>query len=438
MSLHNRVVWHEGLFIRPQHFQQQELYWSHQLHQRISALESFGYGLLQLQLSQEHLRIGQLAIIHGTVLFADGSFCSFPDQDRTPAPLRLAAETRPNQLIYLSLELEDPATSETSAHRYQQHIQPLSDRQATNQAPVEVTLQRLQPSLQLEDQDGRGQTRLPFARFLGHSSEGELLLDPDFMPCGLIVRAIPPLQRALTEIDGLLRARSQTLSQRLATPRQQEITEWHDFLLLQILQRYQVQLQHLQQLRQLHPERLFAALLPLHAELSTLMTESRQPIAIPPYQHQDPGLSFLPLLAAIRSALGVLVTPRALALPLQQTTSSVRLASLHEATAMGPISLILAVKAQLPSGQLQEIFPQQSKIASPEQIRERVALQLPGILLRHLPAAPRHLPYHAGFSYFELDPRHPDWASLIQSSQLALHVAGEFPGLELQLWAIRD
>ena len=106
--------------------------------------------------------------------------------------------------------------------------------------------------------------------------------------------------------------------------------------------------------------------------------------------------------------------------------------------ALGPIALVLAVKAQLPVEQLQQQFPLQSKIADPEQIRERIALQLPGVALRHLPVAPRHLPYHAGFSYFELDQQHPDWTPLIRSAQLALHVAGEFPGLELQLWAIRD
>jgi len=58
--------------------------------------------------------------------------------------------------------------------------------------------------------------------------------------------------------------------------------------------------------------------------------------------------------------------------------------------------------------------------------------------LRHLPVAPRHLPYHAGFSYFQLDQQLPEWAQLTRNSQLALHVAGDFPGLELQLWAIRD
>ena len=438
MSSHNRVVWHEGLFIRPQHFQQQERYWNDQLHQRVTALGNFSYGVLQLQLSQEHLSIGQLALVQGCALFADGSFCRFPDEDVLPAPLVLPPDTRANQVIYLALALDGPDTTATTVSRYQQHTHPVADRQAQSATPVEVTLQRLQPELQLEDQANTGQTRIPIARLLGQRNDGSLLLDPDFMPCSLVVHAIPTLQRALFEVSGLLGTRAQTLSQRLATPRQQEITEWHDFLLLQLLQRYQVLLQHLQQLPQLHPEQLFSTLLQLHAELATLMTESRQPSAIGSYQHQDPGSCFIPLLNAIRTSLGTIVTPRALAVPLQAATFGIRVASLHEVATLGPITLVLAVKAQLPVEQLQQQFPVQSKIADPEQIRELIALQLPGVPLRHLPVAPRHLPYHAGFSYFQLDQQRPEWAQLTRNPQLALHVAGEFPGLELQLWAIRD
>lgn len=55
-----------------------------------------------------------------------------------------------------------------------------------------------------------------------------------------------------------------------------------------------------------------------------------------------------------------------------------------------------------------------------------------------LPVAPRHLPFHAGFSYFELDRHDPAWQSLHSASGFGLHIAGDFPELELQLWAIRS
>jgi type VI secretion system protein ImpJ len=58
--------------------------------------------------------------------------------------------------------------------------------------------------------------------------------------------------------------------------------------------------------------------------------------------------------------------------------------------------------------------------------------------MRVLPVAPRHIPYHAGFTYYELDRTGDLWKQLERSGGLAIHVGGEFPGLEMELWAIRS
>jgi len=51
---------------------------------------------------------------------------------------------------------------------------------------------------------------------------------------------------------------------------------------------------------------------------------------------------------------------------------------------------------------------------------------------------PRQLPYHAGFVYFELDQSNKLWPDLRNSGAIAMHVAGQFPGLALEFWAIRS
>ena len=51
--------------------------------------------------------------------------------------------------------------------------------------------------------------------------------------------------------------------------------------------------------------------------------------------------------------------------------------------------------------------------------------------------APRQLPYYAGTSYFELDRSGPYWVALARSGGIAIHVAGDVPGLEIECWAIR-
>ena len=52
--------------------------------------------------------------------------------------------------------------------------------------------------------------------------------------------------------------------------------------------------------------------------------------------------------------------------------------------------------------------------------------------------APRQLPYTSGFLYFECDRNSPMWRMLKTSGGMAIHVAGEFPGLALEFWAIRS
>ena len=91
----------------------------------------------------------------------------------------------------------------------------------------------------------------------------------------------------------------------------------------------------------------------------------------------------------------------------------------------------------MPTEDLRQSLPLQIKIGTVEKIRDLVNLQLPGISLRALPVAPRQIPYHAGLVYFELDRSGDAWKELAASGGFALHLSGEFPGIKLELWAIR-
>ena len=98
---------------------------------------------------------------------------------------------------------------------------------------------------------------------------------------------------------------------------------------------------------------------------------------------------------------------------------------------------VLAVRADMPADDLLRRFPLTVKIGSVEKIKDLVNLALPGITLRPLPVAPRQIPYHAGFAYFELERGSPHWADLETSGGIAIHVGGNLPGLQLEFWAIR-
>ncbi len=54
-----------------------------------------------------------------------------------------------------------------------------------------------------------------------------------------------------------------------------------------------------------------------------------------------------------------------------------------------------------------------------------------------MPAEPRQIPYRANTVYFSINGRHEQWQAVRTSGAVALHVASEIPGLQLELWAIR-
>ncbi|HBL65686.1 MAG TPA: type VI secretion system baseplate subunit TssK, partial [Achromobacter sp.] len=99
---------------------------------------------------------------------------------------------------------------------------------------------------------------------------------------------------------------------------------------------------------------------------------------------------------------------------------------------------VLAVHADMGTDTVRARFPAQVKIGPVERIRDLVHLQLPGVAVRALPVAPRQIPYSAGHVYFELDKSGEFWKQLERTGALALHLAGDFPGLTMEFWALRD
>jgi type VI secretion system protein ImpJ len=142
--------------------------------------------------------------------------------------------------------------------------------------------------------------------------------------------------------------------------------------------------------------------------------------------------------AELRRMLTAVLEQNALQIELVDRTHGVRTAVVNDLELVRTGSFVLAVNAQVPGEQLRQRFPAQTKIGPVDKIRDLVNLQLPGIGLRSLPVAPRQLPFHAGYFYFELDRSGELWKAITVNGHVAMHIAGDFPGLELELWAIRS
>ncbi|MDE1950501.1 MAG: type VI secretion system baseplate subunit TssK, partial [Burkholderiales bacterium] len=62
MTWHNKVMWTEGMFLQPQHFQQQDRFVARQLESRLAAAVPWPWGFFSLQLDEAALLQGKLAL----------------------------------------------------------------------------------------------------------------------------------------------------------------------------------------------------------------------------------------------------------------------------------------------------------------------------------------------------------------------------------------
>ena len=241
----------------------------------------------------------------------------------------------------------------------------------------------------------------------------------------------------MTELQGLLHQRGEALAGRVAATGRGGAAEIADFLMLQAINRYEPAITHLVAGGLVHPEDLYRYCVSAAGELATFTTVSKRPTAFPVYAHDRLRESFEPVIAALRSSLSAVLEQSAIAIPIEPRKFGLSVATVADRTLFSTAVFVLAVRADTPAEELRHAFPKQLKIGPVEKIRDLVNLALPGITLQPIPVAPRQIPYHAGFVYFELNQSNELWGQLKASGGIGLHVGGEFPGLKLEFWAIR-
>jgi type VI secretion system protein ImpJ len=444
MSWFSKVVWSEGQFLLPQHFQQQDRHSEWWVEARTRGVAAHFWGFTQLEIDEAALAVGKLAITAAQGVLPDGTPFEFPGVHAAPAPFDVPADAK-NIVVQLCLPLRRPQTLEVGGGeaaaarlaRYEAVEQEVFDAHTPEGSPGPMELAEPRLKLAIGEQASDAFVKLGVMRITERRPDGSLLVDRSYIPPALVSGTSPVLVSVLREVVGLLRQRGDAIAARLAHPGAGGVAEIADFVFLLTINRHQPVFEHLAQLTQLHPERLFSQLLELAGELATLTRSDRRPEQIPAYNHDALDLSFAPLLREIRKGLSTVLEQNAVQIELQDHKQGRYVGLIADKGLLRQAGFVLAVNAQIPSEALRTRFPGQAKLGPVERIRELVNLQLPGVGLRPLPVAPRQIPFHAGFSYFELDNTGDLWKQLETSGGLGIYVTGDYPGLELALWAIR-
>jgi type VI secretion system protein ImpJ len=435
MSWNNKVIWTEGMFLRPPHFQQQERHFQHWIESRCGGLQSYSWGLTRLAIDQELLTSGKFAVTACQGVFPDGTPFSIPDHHPAPIPLEVPTEDK-NQIVYLSLPVKrltgkdlDWGDHSDELSRFQmEEIEVKDVYSQSGQETATIQSGKLWTRFRLSGQNQDAFVSIPVAKIINR--EGMLVtLDNQFIPTCSYIR----------EIEGKLNHLGADLAKHLGTPGSGGVAEIEDFLLLQIVNRYEPLFNHFNSLSQLYPEQLFRIIIQMAGELATMTQTGYRPKAFPIYNHGDLTSSFAPVIIALREALAWRPERRAISIPLEERPHQVRLAIIHDRELLGSAEFILAANAQITPNKLRAQLPSHTTIATVDKLRELVMSAVPGIRLNALGVAPQQIPFHKGMTYFLLDKNNSLWQELEKSGSIAMHFSSpdEFPGLELEFWAIR-
>src|SRR5215469_2954525 len=248
MTWTNRVVWQEGMFLRAQHFQQQDRWLEMLVRTRTGALRPHPWGIVEMMIDRELLSTGRFAVSSALGVFEDGTPFSIPSETDHPAPLDLPASTR-NAVVYLAAPIRQPGAVEIAMNgsegRYSLREFEAYDTHSGSPQPAPLQIARLRLRYMLETEERAGYHCIGLARLTEVAADRRVTLDDRWIPPALVCSAVLPLSGFITEFSGMFNQRGEAIAARLTAPGgSRGVADFGDFLLLQTVNRWQTLLAH--------------------------------------------------------------------------------------------------------------------------------------------------------------------------------------------------
>ena len=432
MSDKNKVLWSEGLFLRTQHFQQQDRYTETLVRgaMQASSLQNWGFG--SLKLDQAALDAGQVSIETATGIFPDGTPFSIPDTMKAPEALPLNAEM-PSGAVELALPLEtpggtafDPAHAEPTGARYRGQIEKVRDTIHRGAEAEELEVALPVPRLIAPGQDAGGYTTLIVAEVDGLRADGSVAMRENFLPPTLITQAVPNYAQILREIVTGLDRIADAHGEMVIGGAGRSV---ENLMILELANSSRPRLAHMLEQDLFHPAELYLELSGLAGRMATYGSGSRRLTDLPAYDHRMPTLAYSELMDTIRSLILSLryVEPKSHALPVAKHTTNVWKVRVDSPEILSKSKIVLRIGSELSDEALRKIFVNQVTVGAADEFEQLWKARLPGIPLKPLHSQPREIPYDGDRLCLELDQKSEHWASLLDAPGFVVGVSGSLP-----------
>lgn len=447
------------MHLAPQHFQAQRRYQEDQSTRTLDLLFPFAYGLSSVALDAEALQNGTLALVHARGVLPDGTVFHTPDADPSPPPSALAerfSPTRDAHVVLLALprwrtdaanvdhldgdaDARTPFDANATPLRFQA-VEELVIDESTGADPMRVRFAARNLRLLLDDELTDEFVSMPIGR-IRRDGRGQFQVDGDFIPPVLQLSACDALLELTRRTVSLLDAKGSALSATVTSAPSgaaggaaayvgnELATRW----LLHAVRSADAPLRHLLLTRRAHPERLFLEMSRLAGALSTFAMGGH-PRELPIYDHDHLTEVFAALEGKLRAHLDVVISARAIVVPLAAASDVLHTATLSDPRCFEPgTRWFLGVRADVGRAELVDRVQRLTKSCASKFVLELVRRAFNGLPTEHVPSPPAGLAPKPDLTYFELTLNGPCAISLTDSREIGVYVPDALPGAYLEV-----
>ena len=447
MSRALRVLWGEGMFLRPQHFQQQALFVDARVGDVLRLTHAHPWGIQAVAIDNDALAAGTLHLNQLQAVFQDGTQFDAPGADPIPLTrdLRELPQLGVETIVYACLpalnafggnktEDLDDTSKPVRFHAADVSVSDLY----TEALESEISTLRSNVRLMLEPENRDGHIAIALARLLKNPA-GVWSVDAKFVPPAVSIGAINSLHLVVRRLLDILLVKSQALAS-THRERSKNVVEYGSsdiasFWLLHTVNRVFPLLNHMARFPQAHPEELYKTMAQFSGELLTFSSKYTLN-DIPVYDHNDLTGTFQKLDSLIRELLDTVISSRYMLIPLTNPKPSFHIGKLESDRLLEGTDFYLSISSEMPAAQVIETVPFKLKVGAPDDVDKILNSALPGIRLSYAAQTPAPIPVRVGNHYFALEPHGVIFDRMLKSRSICIYVPQALLDFKLELIAV--
>lgn len=447
----SRVVWSEGMYLGPHHFQAQGRYFEDSIRFVADSLWFEPFGLIGAELDAEALRNGTISVIHARGTFPDGLPFHMPDADSLP-PVRSIGEAFPPTRDRVTVLLAIPPRRINGVNcipvaeagkgpsvRFLSEIRVVNDEtNGIDEKPVALGRKNIQ--ILLDTELTGEEVALAIGR-VKRDGAGNYVYDSDFIPPCVDLAASERIMSITQRLVDILEEKSTALSsnKRAAgkTWAEYSTSDIARFWMLHSIHSALPPLKHLLLTQRGHPEELYREMARLGGALCTFAMESH-PRMVPAYNHEKLDECFNALDDHIRRHLEIIVPTTCIPIPLTKSQDYFYTGDVLDQRCLDRARWVFAINSRIGEAEIIQRTPNIVKVCSNKFIGELVRRAVPGLALTHLKVPPPAISARIDTQYFGVSRAGGCWDSIVMTRQVGIYVPGDLPDPEVELFAILE